>query len=71
MTSSTIKLLQKNIQKHRKAKGYSQAKLAILTGVSKDHITAIECNKRTPSVKMLILIAHALGLKVKDLFDFE
>ncbi len=71
MTSSTIKLLQENIKRYREAKKFSQAKLSIMAGVSKDHITAIECFKRTPSVKLLVRIANALGVKVKDLFDFE
>lgn len=71
MTNSTIRILQENIKKYRNAKGFSQAKLAILANVSKDYITAIECGKRTPSVKRLILISDALGVPVKDLFDFE
>ncbi len=71
MTNSTIKLLQQNIKKFREKKGYTQAKLSVATGISKDYITAIECGKRVPSVKRLILIADALDVTVKDMFNFS
>lgn len=71
MTNSTIKLIQENIKKFRKEKGLTQLKLSINSGVSKDYITSIECGKRTPSLKRLILIADALGVEVKELFSHE
>lgn len=48
MTSDLIKLLQGNVKKYRSKKGLTQLKLSLLTGISKDYITAIECGKRTP-----------------------
>lgn len=68
MTNSTIKLLQENIKKFRKTKNLTQAKLSLLTNISKDYITAIECGKRIPSLKRLILIAQALEVDIKELF---
>ncbi|CDC20869.1 MAG TPA: helix-turn-helix transcriptional regulator [Candidatus Limenecus avicola] len=68
MTNSTIKLLQENIKKFRKTKNLTQAKLSLLTNISKDYITAIECGKRTPSLKRLILIAQALEVDIRELF---
>ena len=64
MTNSTIKLVQINIKKYRKQRGITQLKLSIMTGISKDYITAIECGKRTPSIKTLDLISKALKIEV-------
>ena len=60
MTNSTIKLVQQNVKKYRKQRGITQLKLSLMTGISKDYITAIECGKRAPSLKRLIMIAEAL-----------
>ena len=60
MTNSTIKLVQENVKKYRKQRGITQLKLSLMTGISKDYITAIECGKRVPSLKRLVLIADAL-----------
>ncbi len=68
MTNSTIRTVQKNIKKYRKQKGYTQLKLSIMAGVSKDFITAIESGKRTPSIKRLDLIANALKTEVYKFF---
>ena len=64
MTNSTIKLVQENVKKYRKQRGITQLKLSLMTGISKDYITAIECGKRVPSLKRLVLIADALKTDV-------
>lgn len=71
MTNSTIRTVQKNIKKYRKQKGYTQLKLSIMAGVSKDFITAIESGKRTPSIKRLEMIAKALKIEVYKFFKEE
>lgn len=63
MTNSTIKIVQNNIKKYRKQKGLTQLKLSLLTGISKDYITAIECGKRAPSLKRLDMIAKVLKIE--------
>lgn len=68
MSNSTINLLQNNIKKFRKEKGITQLKLSILTGLSKDYIVAIECGRRVPSIKRLILIASALNVEIYRFF---
>ena len=68
MTNSTIETVQKNVKKYRKQKGLTQLKLSILSGVSKDYITAIELGKRTPSIKRLDLIANALKIDIYKFF---
>jgi transcriptional regulator with XRE-family HTH domain len=68
MSNSTIDILQDNIKKYRKARGITQLRLSILTGLSKDYIAAIECKRRVPSIKRLILIASALNIDVYRFF---
>lgn len=68
MTNSTIKILQQNIKKYRKLKGFSQVKLALAAEVSQDYITAIECGKRTPSMKRFVQIAEALKVEPYKFF---
>jgi len=68
MSNSTIFTLQNNLRKFRKEKGITQLKLSILTGLSKDYITAIECGRRVPSIKRLILIASAINVDVYKFF---
>lgn len=60
MASDILNLLKLNIRKYRKKNDLTQLKLSILTGISKDYITAIESGKRTPSIKRLLLISKAL-----------
>ena len=69
MTNSTIKLVQQNIKKYRKQKGLTQLQLSVIAEISKDYVVAIECGKRTPSLKRLIQIANALKIDIKDLFS--
>lgn len=62
MTNITLIKIYKNIKKLRLEKGYSQAKLAELIGLSEDYISLIENGKRTPSLKRLIIIADVLEI---------
>ena len=68
MSNTTEKLLRENIKKYRKAKGYTQVRLAVLVGVSEEYIGQLERGTCMPSVKRLISLAKALGVEVKDLF---
>lgn len=68
MSNSTINLLQSNIKKYRKERGITQLRLSVLTGLSKDYIVAIECGRRVPSIKRLILIASALNIEIYKFF---
>ncbi len=63
MTTTLMDTIQKNIKKYRLKSKLTQLKLSIEAGVSKDYITAIECGKRTPSIKRLELIAKALKIE--------
>ena len=49
----------------------SQAKLAELTGVSRQSINAIETGRFNPSVELAMKIAAVLECRVEDLFILE
>lgn len=51
------------IKKVRKAKKYSQEKLAELAGCSKRHIIDIESGKKSPTLKLLEKICNTLEIK--------
>ena len=72
MYNKTTKLLMlaKNIQNARKAKKLSQNALADMLDISREHLAKIETAKRTLSLDLLINIAEALNVKVRDLIDF-
>ena len=49
---------------------FSQNQLAEKLNISREHLAKIETAKRTVSLDLLIEIAEALGVRVKDLIDF-
>jgi len=62
--------LGRRIADLRKAKGISQEKLAGRSGYSTEFISLVERGRNAPSVAGLARIAKALGVEIKDLFDF-
>lgn len=62
--------LGRRIFKIRREIGYSQNRLAEILDISREHLAKIETAKRTVSLDLLINIADALNVKVKDLIDF-
>lgn len=65
------KALGKRIAALRKGKGFSQEVLAEQAGYSVEFISLVERGINAPSVSGLAKIAKALGIQVKDLFDFS
>lgn len=61
--------LAKNIEKLRKEKGMTQEKLAEKAGLHRAYFWDIE-NGRNISIKTAYKIAHALNVKLSQLFDF-
>lgn len=55
----------------REAKGWSQVKLSMRSGVAQTMISAIERGKRNSTVRILSKLAKALGCKLDDLIDME
>lgn len=62
--------LGRNIYAKRKELGLSQNSFAEKLDISREHLAKIETAKRTVSLDLLIEIADALGVKVRDLIDF-
>ena len=64
-------LVLKNRQREiRKAKGYSQQKLADEVGVSRNTISSIETGQFNPTAKLALILCIALDEKFEDLFYF-
>lgn len=59
------------IRRRREEKGWSQAKLGVLSGTGPSGISQIETGRRNPSAATLQRIAEALGAEVRDLFPLE
>lgn len=55
------------IKTMRKARGFTQQKLAEMVGVSRTYIQTLESNRRLPSMKLLQNLARALDVSLSDL----
>lgn len=63
-----IKVLLREV---RTAKGYSLEQLSRLTGISSSHLNYIERNEKEPTLSMLVRIAVALNVDIKELYKVE
>lgn len=63
--------LKNKLKDVRKEKGYSQADLAKLVGVSRNTISSIETGQFTPTAKLALILSIALDKKFEELFYFE
>lgn len=62
------KRLGKNITQKRMKLGMTQEKLAYENDISKGYLSEIESGKKLPSLEMLLIIAEALDVDIKELF---
>jgi transcriptional regulator with XRE-family HTH domain len=58
-----------NLEKFRKARGWSQRKLADQSGVSQTYISELEADKKQPTVFIAQKLALALDITLSDLLD--
>ena len=63
-----VEILLKQV---RLKKRYSLEELAKLTGISSSHLNYIERNEKEPSISMLLRIAIALNVDIKELYKIE
>ena len=70
MNKHFLKKLGNNIKSKRLEWGLTQDDLGI-NGISRSMVSLIEIAKTDITASKLKIIADNLGLKVKDLFDFE
>ena len=68
---SRLLLLGQNIKKYRKAKNFSQNKLAEMIDLSREHLACIETGKEYISMWKLFLIADILEIPLKNIIDFD
>ena len=52
----------------RKAKGWSQNKLADFAGIARGYLSHILAGEYSPTIRILAQLAEALEVQVKDLF---
>mgnify|MGYP001566908421 CR=1 FL=1 len=70
MITENDRRLGKRIQKLREQAGLKQYQLAERVKLSTKYIQFIETAHRIPSLKALYRIAHALNVKVSEIFPF-
>ncbi len=71
MSNNIQIIFAKKLQQLRKDKGLSQEDLALLCGIDRTYIGRIERLERKPTIVILDKIANGLGIKLKDLLDFD
>lgn len=70
MSSLKIKF-GKRLKELRKSKGITQEQIAEIVNIEPPNISKIECGMHFPQPEKIEKIANALGVEIKDLFDFE
>lgn len=64
------KKLGQRIKSLRKERSISQEELADIAGLDRTYINSVENGKRNISIVNIEKIARALGVSLKDFFDF-
>lgn len=67
---TTKELLGARIKELRKARGLSQNQLSEKIDIDPKHLSRIEVGNSYPSLDTVEKIAKALGVEIKDLFEF-
>lgn len=64
--------IQNQIRHWRLARGeLTQEQLATLCGVTRQTIIALEAGKYSPSLELAFKLAHALGRKLDEVFQYS
>ena len=63
-------ILKNRLKEIRTERGYSQAKLAEMVGVSRNTISSIETGQFNPTAKLALILCIALDIKFEELFYF-
>lgn len=64
------KLLGQQVRKVREARGISQRRLALMTGTSRSYLWKIEMGAADVGIDVLVRLADALGVTVRELVSF-
>lgn len=63
-------VLKNRLKEARAERGFSQAQLSEMVGVSRNTISSIETGQFSPTAKLALVICIALDKKFEDLFYF-
>lgn len=63
--------MKNTIKVERAKKGFTQADLAVMVGVTRLTIHSIEAGKFKPSVMLALKIAACFGVSVEKIFELE
>ena len=63
-------MTRKRVKELRSQLGKSQEELADLAGLDRTYITSVECGRRNISIVNIEKLSNALGVTLKDFFDF-
>lgn len=61
----------KRVKELRKSKGFTQEQVAEIVDIEPPNISKMEKGKHFPQPENIEKLANALGVNVKELFDFE
>ena len=64
----TLKQLGENIRKFRLERGLSQEKLALLSGLHRTYVGAVERGERNVTLKNIEKLAKTLNITLEELF---
>ncbi len=67
MAMDVRRLLGRNVQRLRLARGWSQEELADEAGIHRTYVSGVERGVRNPTVTVLAKLAKALGVPVGEL----
>lgn len=63
-------IVTNDIRSIRLERGLTQSGLADVVGVTRQTVIALEQGKYSPSLEMAFRIAHALGVRLDDVFHY-
>ncbi|HIT92430.1 MAG TPA: helix-turn-helix transcriptional regulator [Candidatus Stercorousia faecigallinarum] len=69
MKQNSKKLIAKNVKKYREKLHLKKEELSLKAGFDNSYISKLEANKMNITIEKLDIIADALNINTKDLFD--
>ncbi len=67
----TKKLVGMRIKSLRRGRGYSQEKLAEITGINAKYLSSIERGEENPTLDLFIRLSQGLKIDIHELFNIE
>ena len=67
----TKKLVGTRIKSLRRGRGYSQEKLAEVTGINPKYLSSIERGEENPTLDLFIRLSQGLKVDIHELFNIE